>query len=112
MIIVAFSTRTSKILPRILCRRMRHVALISPNGGVGGGLVLYQFVRPGHIVPIPIKSRDLTVLSRHGWRFVYLAGADMRPAYGLTCVGYAKRAAKIRAPWIFTPDALYKYLTD
>ena len=112
MVIVAFSRKTSKILPRVFCRHLRHVALISPSGHGNGQLVLHQFVRPGHIVPIYIKSRDLNVLSRHGWRFVYLAGVDIRAARALTCVGYAKRAAQIRAPWVFTPDGLYKYLRD
>ena len=112
MIIVAFSTKTSKLLPRIFCRGMRHVALITPACSGGGRLILHQFVRPGRVVPIPIRHRDLAVLGRYGWRFVYLSGGNMRAARGLTCVGYAKRAAQIDAPWVFTPDGLYKYLRD
>lgn len=108
MIIIAFATNTSKILPRIFCRRFRHCAPIIQSGDK---LIMYQFVRRNHISKIQLSMRDIRILKSHGWKFVYLsqpAGAPISGAY--TCVNFTKRAIKLRAPFIQTPNALYKYL--
>ena len=110
MIIIGFSDKTSKILPRIFCRRFRHVAVIVPNVG---GLILYQFVRRGNIVKIPLQMRDIKILRVHGWRFFYLPCAlphDFDNVRAFTCVQMAKVAIRLRAICVQTPDALYKKL--
>lgn len=112
MVIIAFSTNTSKILPKIVCRRFRHVALITSNGD-DGRMILWQFVRPGHVAQVRLRSRDLGVLRHNGWHFIYLTGTtvrDMRAVRCRTCVGYVKRALSIKCAYVQTPDALYKYL--
>ncbi len=110
MIIIAFAQSTSKILPRIFCRHFYHCAVIVPRGDE---LVMYQFMRPGRVTCIYLRDRDIRTLRRHGWRFIYMDGtlpSDYNAARCHTCVGAAKRALRIRAPFIQTPYALYIYL--
>ncbi len=109
MIIIAFSCKTSKILPRIFCRHFRHCATIIPTKN--GNMTLYQFVRRGHVAKINIKVRDISILYAHGWRFVCMPinpPADFDYMRAITCVDLAKRATGIRAWHTQTPDALYK----
>ncbi|MDE6477762.1 MAG: hypothetical protein K2L94_00770 [Alphaproteobacteria bacterium] len=110
MIIIAFAQTTSRIWPRIVCRHFRHSAVIVPHGDK---LVLYQFTRRGMVNTLTICPRDIQILGRHGWAFIYLPGnlaSDFCGTDARTCVDMAKRAAGIRAPWVQTPLALYKYL--
>lgn len=112
MIIIAFSEKTSKILPRIVCRKFKHVAPIICKGEY---LVMLQFVRPGVIEKIKLNNRDLSVLARFGWVFVYLPielPNDFSTCNIWSCVGLAKRATAIHAPIIQTPDALYKMICN
>ena len=113
MIIVAFSTYTSKKIPNILCRGFKHVALILPAGATDKELVMYQFMRRNNIAQIRIKTRDLAILGAHGWKYIYLA-TDMRNApdatRAITCVNYVKHRLGIRNILIQTPMQLYKYL--
>lgn len=110
MVIIAFSDKTSKILPRIVCRRFRHCAPIVPNGR---NMIMYQFTAPGRITKIRINMHGIRRLGANGWRFVYVpcdapALHDMRGA--LSCVDLSKRALRIHAPCVQTPDGLYRYL--
>lgn len=114
MIIVAFCTRTSKLLPRIVCRHFKHCAPIVPSGDAGKTMVMYQFIHRNKIVPIPITARGLRTLRAHGWAVVCVAGVtpppDLARACAPTCVAFTKRACDMRRARIQTPDALYKYL--
>lgn len=110
MIIMAFSNKTSKILPRIFCGALKHVA---PVVARGDKLMLYQFVRHGKIVKIPLLVRDIEILKAHGWRFVYLQrtlpqSVNLRRAY--TCVQLAKSMIGMHNIFIQTPGALYRKL--
>ncbi len=110
MIIIAFAQNTSRIWPRIICRRYRHCAVIEP---AGDKLVLHQFTRQGQCTTLTLSARDMRILGRGGWAFIYLPGtlaADFDGASARTCVAMAKHAARIRAPFVQTPLALYKYL--
>ena len=113
MIIVAFSSYTSKILPRIMCRVFRHVAVITRPDDGGDKLVLHQFIRPGHIEHITLHARDIGRLGARGWHFVYLCGHATHGRANLkamTCVAYAKDILGIRNLFIQTPYSLYRYL--
>lgn len=109
MIIIGFTAHTSKIIPRILCRRFRHCAVIVPNNR--GCLVMYQFVHHGRIAQIQMRVRDLEILRMHGWRFVSMP-LDLPVSFNEldahTCVDLAKRAIGIHAWHIQTPYGLYK----
>lgn len=111
MIIIAFSNKTSKILPNILCRRLKHVAPIVPRDDK---LILFQFVKRGHVEKMVLHMRDIKILKTHGWKFVYIDGAavptDFNPYTTYSCVDLTKRAIGIRDWRIQTPWALYKNL--
>ncbi len=113
MMIIAFSTKTSKILPRILCRHFRHCAPIMCDKS---HLVMYQFVRLGHIEQIQMRPRDIKILAQHGWVFVYLSPHTPTRQYDFihaySCVDLTKRAINMHNIFIQTPDRLYKYLTQ
>ena len=111
MIILAFSNKTSKKIPQIVCRKYKHVAPIIPNDNK---LIMYQFVKSGHVEKIQIHARDLKILQTHGWDFVYLDGCclphDFDAKAALTCVQMTKQIIKMRNIFIQTPFALYKKL--
>lgn len=109
MVIIAFSEKTSKILPRIICRRFRHCAPITP---MGRGMILHQFSSPGHITKIPINIRGISRLQKQGWRFIYLPidAPGNLGSHAFSCVDLSKRALRLNAPHIQTPDALYRHL--
>lgn len=112
MIIIAFSNKTSKILPRLFCGKLKHCAPIIVDKEK---MVMYQFVRRGHIAKINLSMRDIKILGAHGWRFAYVSCAlpqdfNLRGLY--TCVALCKRAISLRAPYVQTPDALYKKLQN
>lgn len=111
MIIIAFSNRTSKFIPNILCKKFKHVAPIVPRDNT---LIMYQFVRHGHIEQIKLHMRDIKVLKAHGWDFLYMDGAslphDFNPYRARTCVDLTKRAIGLKDWHIQTPLALYKNL--
>ena len=112
MIIIAFATHSSKILPRIFCRRFRHCA---PIICTQKNLVMYQFIKRHHIVKITLDTRDIAILRAHGWQFVYISpwtqihAPDFDSAY--SCVDLSKRAIDVKSVFIQTPNALYKHLT-
>lgn len=130
MIIIAFTKKTSKILPRAICHNFRHTAPIIPTGG---GLVMYQFNAPGRVTKIYMKPESINILRAHGWRFVYMGVTPPRAftdnihpprahathrgyqtqkckMQALSCVDLSKRALNLNAPFVQTPDALYRYL--
>ena len=111
MIIIAFSENTSKLLPRILCRNLRHCAPVICNKK---DLIMYQFINKNHIAKIHINARDIAILRAHGWRFVYISPStstyDFDFMHAYSCVDLSKRALGIHSIFIQTPYALYKYL--
>lgn len=112
MIIIAFSNKTSRTVPNILCRRFKHVAPIVPHGNK---LIMYQFVSYGHVEKIILRMRDIQILKAHGWFFIYIDGAlppyDFAPYLARTCVDLTKRAINMNNWRIQTPLGLYKKLT-
>ena len=75
---------------------------------------MYQFVSPRQIAQIPLRKNDINILHSYGWRFIYVP-RDLPqnfPPRTLTCVGLAKRAIRLHAPTVLTPDALYARICD
>jgi len=110
MIIIAFSNKTSKILPRIFCRKFRHCAPIFRDGKK---LVMYQFTHIHNINKIELNNRDITILRAHSWRFIYIpidVPREFAPMRAYSCVDLSKRAIGIRNRFIQTPYALYKHI--
>ena len=107
MVIIAFAPKSSKILPNLFCTRFKHCAVLVKTKNE---FLLYQFVSRGHIDIIKIKSRDITMLGAHGWRFVYVpCNLPARfPIKTWTCVNLAKYAIHLHAPTVQTPDRLYQ----
>lgn len=111
MIIVGFTHKTSKIPPRIFCRRFRHCApiIIDQNGK----MIMHQFVGRKNIVPIPLTMRDLRLLRAHGWTFVCIPHAAQHyftAHHARTCVGFTCRTIDMPWPHPITPDGLYRKL--
>ena len=112
MIIIGFSNRTSKILPKLLCKNFKHVAIIVPTADTA---TMMQFVKYNQIVPIIIKLRDIKILEKFGWEFLMLPRKykDIPPhPRALTCVQFAKHAIGLKNIWIQTPWQLYKKLNS
>ena len=110
MIIVAFADKTSKQLPRIICRKIKHVAPISVHNDK---IIMYQFTHSKNIRPIVLQMRDLQILQKYGWRYVYINGTlrnNFAKQKAKTCVGFTKNAIGVHNWKIQTPYALYKYL--
>lgn len=112
MVIIAFSNKTSRLIPNLLCRDMKHAAPIVPHSNK---LVMYQFVKRGRVEKITLRMRDIKILGAHGWTFVYIDGATpphkFNPYAARTCVDLSKRAIGVRDWRIQTPRGLYKRLT-
>lgn len=110
MVIIAFSEKTSKLLPRIVCRKFRHCAPIILTQH---GMIMYQFTAPGNITKININMDGIRRLRAHGWRFIYIptdAPHDFASGKIFSCVGLSKRALRINSAWPQTPDGLFRYL--
>lgn len=108
MIIVGFTNKTSKILPRIFCRRFRHCAPVVIEQH--GKMVLHQFVRHNNIVQIPVTMRDLRLLRAHGWKFVcipHMAHNNFHTHSARTCVGFTCRMIGMPRLHPITPYGLY-----
>lgn len=113
MIIVGFTRKTSKILPRIFCHGFRHCAPIIINAQ--GHMILHQFVRRGYVSQIPITVRGLQRLRANGWRFIILSGApqhefNMYINSAPTCVALTRHAIGIHGLRPITPYGLYKQI--
>ena len=111
MIIVAFSDKTSKILPQLICKKYKHVAPIIPSKN---SLIMFQFVRPGHIKQIKLNTRDLKILELNGWDLIYIDSVapihEIKLNSTTTCVNMSKKMLRIRTVFIQTPFAFYKKL--
>ena len=80
-----------------------------------GGFTMYQFTSHKNVTNIFIRTRDIKILGAYGWRFVYMPcniSPNFNPQNAWTCVGMAKRAIGMHAPFIWSPNALYKKLSD
>ena len=113
MVIIAFSVKTSKILPRILCRNFRHCAPVIAGPSPTKSFVMYQFVTHRNIARVTLNSRDMNILRAYGWFFICVPNIipDTGVRGGITCVEFTKRVIGLRCARIQTPDALFKYLT-
>ncbi len=112
MVIIAFSNKTSRFIPKILCRHLKHVAPIVVKDDK---MILHQFVRRDIIEKLEIKMRDISVLKQYGWRFIYLntkTRPDFDKKFAMTCVQMTKHAIGLRSWRIQTPSALYKKLKN
>lgn len=112
MIIIAFAPNTSKLLPKIMCRKFKHCAVVAKNQK---DLTMYQFITHGHSEKISLRNRDLKILAGYGWRFVYVPNdlpCDFNPYSAWSCVDMCKRAIKLHEPWIQTPYALFRRLSQ
>ncbi|MBQ6736096.1 MAG: hypothetical protein IJQ90_01250 [Alphaproteobacteria bacterium] len=112
MVIIAFAPKSSKILPNIFCNHFKHCAVLLRDEK---GFIMYQFSSHKNVAEIFIRTRDIRILGRYGWRFVYVPcdiDSLFNPYRAWTCVGMAKRAIGMHAPFIQTPDALYRKLCD
>lgn len=112
MIIVGFTYKTSKILPRIFCRRFRHCAPIII--GADGKMKMYQFIQHGNVATLVINMRDVRLLRAHGWVFVCIPNANIHKsnlAKHWTCVAMTCNAIGMRYPHPITPYGLYKKIT-
>ncbi len=118
--LIGFTNNTRKIMPRIFCRKFRHCAIVLEHKakGIRHRYTMIQ-VGSGKINFILLQTRDLKILEQNGWVFLehkaqgkkYLCVMPYNLCSNITCVSFAKHVLKIRAPFIWTPDALYKYLT-
>ena len=112
MVYIGFSTKTHKLMGRILCKHFRHCAPIQITKTQ---IVLYQFVNKNNIVKIPMKLRDINILRHNGWEFIKYSG-KFAPGHELksksiTCVQFTKHVCMINKITIQTPDALFRFLT-
>ncbi len=111
MIIVGFTYKTSKILPRIFCRRFRHCAPIVIDAR--GKMQMYQFIRCNNIAKIDITMRDVRLLRAHGWVFICLPDAVAHkffPRRARTCVALTCDIIGWRRMRPITPYGLFRKL--
>lgn len=112
MVIIAFAPKSSKCLPNIFCKNFKHCAVLVR---AHKGFIMYQFSSHKNVSKIVIHTRDIRILCLHGWRFIYIPceiNPYFDPGASWTCVNMAKYAIGMRAPFVQTPDALYKKLCD
>lgn len=114
--LIGFTPKTSKVIPRIFCRRFRHCAIVISNEKLEiSNWVMYQFIRKNKIEKIYLSSRDLKILELHGWVFIKvksyaIPNSSLLIANSWTCVNFAKRALGIKKSFIITPGQLYRHL--
>lgn len=111
--IIGFSEKTSKILPKIFCRKFRHCVVIFQTNKKIPDFIMVQIGSDG-IKFINIKLSGIKKLESFGWVFIKTniqqSPVKLKTLSFLTCVGFAKRALGIHNPLILTPDQLYKHL--
>ena len=110
--IIGFSKKTSKILPKILCKNFRHCALILELNKKQY-LLLNPYFKKINI--FLLNKRDLEILKQNGWVFIKIK-PDKTNLYtsvksNISCVWFVKNAIGIHNLFIWTPDQLYKKLT-
>ncbi len=112
MIIIAFAPKSSKVLPNLFCKNFKHCAVIVRQKN---GFIMYQFSSHKNVTELSLRMRDIRLLGAHGWRFVYVPtdiDSNFNPHDAWTCVDMTKRAIGMRAPFIWSPDALYRKLCE
>jgi len=108
MVIIGFSCKTSVPVIRLLCGHFKHCVIITKHTDK---FILHQFIRRNNVAHIAITKRGIAQLVQNGWVFIYLHQSPIRfNIHTWTCVNYVKNAIGLRAFWIQTPNALYKYL--
>ena len=108
MLIIAFSKKTSKFLPKIFCRKYKHCA---PIIYTHKKYILLQFVNSNKIVKIELNKLGLKLLLNAGWDFITLkADRPNKMKKAKTCVNFTKKFIGMKAPFIQTPYSLYKKL--
>jgi hypothetical protein len=121
---IAFSPHSTKLFAQLFCHRFKHCCVLFPARR--GEYILIQIGIDG-VRLIQIGAREIKIMKSKGWAFVEIKDKkEKKTNYKtnltilfsffpfislLTCVGFAKRALGIRAPFIWTPDALYKVLS-
>lgn len=115
MMIIAFSKKTSRIIPKIFCRHFRHVApILIMDNDLKQTMVLWQFTKRNQITYIQINVRDIQILKQYSWVFVLVKDKINTPNTNIcdarTCVDLCKRMMNIHNWMLQTPDGLYKYL--
>ncbi len=109
-IIIGFTYKTSKIIPRLFCHRFRHCAVIIKKNKK---YIMFQ-VGSGKINLISLKFRDLKILEQYGWIFLTKDVLQLKQNLKLyqkcTCVKFAKKIIGIKNPLVFTPYGLYRLL--
>lgn len=113
--IIVFSENTSKILPKIFCRKFRHCAVIFRQDN-NKYLMLNPSLRTLDI--FILSKRDLNILKKNGWILIEINDNLENQKHhlcsikhSLSCVTTVKHIVGIRKPFILTPDQLYKQLT-
>ena len=107
MVIIAFSSNTSKTLPRIVCKKFCHVA---PIVQTPSGMILYQFIRPRKFIKIPITRHGLQLIKNNNWHMIYLhnkCDINFNPTTPVTCVDMTRQIIGMRRRVIQTPYGLY-----
>ncbi|MFQ6778304.1 MAG: hypothetical protein ACLRFI_03355 [Alphaproteobacteria bacterium] len=110
MFIIGFSPNTSIKWVNIICRHLKHCAVIIPNKQ---NYIMYQFVKYGNVSRIAMNKKSLSYLKNMGWKFVYIhkkIPKRFTVQYAISCVDLAKRALNMHALFIQTPNSLYQYL--
>ncbi|MDR0967284.1 MAG: hypothetical protein LBL75_00400 [Rickettsiales bacterium] len=112
--IIGFTHSGRSIPARLFCRRFRHCAIIIK---VQISDCKYDYVMfvvgGGRVSPVFLRARDLKILVSYGWVFVNVPSAGFKVQMlsvrsPRSCVSFAKRALGIRAPFVITPEGLYK----
>ncbi|MBN1281387.1 MAG: hypothetical protein JW985_00230 [Alphaproteobacteria bacterium] len=113
--IIVFSKNTSKILPKIFCRKFRHCAVIFKYDD-DKYLMLNPSLRTLDI--FTLTQRDLNILKHNGWIFIKTNANTANQKHhlcsikhSLSCVAVVKHIIGIKNPFIWTPGQLYKQLT-
>ena len=104
---MGFTTSGPTRLSGFFCAGFKHVAVV-----VDG--IFVQIGADG-IRMFQCGPREIKRLETAGWTFVGVLGGRASGAgffipQFLTCVGFAKRALGIHAPFVWTPDQLFRYL--
>lgn len=107
MIIIAFSKKTSKFLPKLFCKNFRHCAPIIKQGK---HYALYQFIKSHRIEKIIITKSGINSLKRNSWFFVKTykkVPEHINKINAISCVIFTKKVIGLKNIFIQTPDALY-----
>lgn len=110
MIIIAFSKKTSKILPKLFCKNFRHCSPVIKKGNF---YILYQFVKINYFEKIILNKSALNKLEKNGWLFVKIKQMPVKNVNNIkaiSCVSFTKKFIRMKNIFIQTPDALYKKL--